>query len=63
LVFETDGYGGSNDNENVFGGTSQGRVTIGESKLLPTGTYFYIIKFSEDNPGQNSYSGYLYINR
>jgi gliding motility-associated-like protein/uncharacterized repeat protein (TIGR01451 family) len=63
LVFETDGYGGSNDHENVFGGTSEGRVTIGESKLLPTGTYFYIIKFSEDNPGQNSYSGYLYINR
>ena len=63
LVYDTDGYGGSNDSENVFRGFSEGRVTVRDSKLLPAGTYFYIIKFSGENPGRNSYAGYLYINR
>ncbi|MGV6829897.1 MAG: DUF7507 domain-containing protein, partial [Flavobacteriales bacterium] len=68
LVFETDGYGGSNGQENVFRGISEGRVTIRESKELPTGTYYYIITFSGseqgvDYPEKKEYSGYLYINR
>jgi gliding motility-associated-like protein len=64
LVFETDGYGGSNDSENVFVGVSEGRSTIAENDRLPTGTYYYIINFAGDNnPGKSSYAGYLYINR
>ena len=63
LVFETDGYGGSNDSDNVFAGLSEGRVTIQESNLLPSGTYYYIINFPGDNPGKSSYAGYLYLNR
>ncbi|WP_172966882.1 gliding motility-associated C-terminal domain-containing protein, partial [Patiriisocius marinistellae] len=63
LVFETDGYGGSDDTENVFVGISEGRETIEKDKLLPTGTYYYIIKFNGDNPGEDSYAGYLYLNR
>ncbi len=63
LVFETDGYGGSDGKQNVFRGISEGRVTIQEDKELPTGTYFYILTFPADNPGKASYTGYLYINR
>jgi gliding motility-associated-like protein len=64
LVYETDGYGGSNDSENVFKGLSEGRVTVQESDRLPSGTYYYIITFPGDNnPGKQSYAGYLYINR
>ncbi|AFL81482.1 conserved repeat protein [Aequorivita sublithincola DSM 14238] len=63
LVFETDGYGGSDDKQNVFSGISEGRVTVEQSKELPTGTYFYILTFPGENPGKGSYNGYLYINR
>lgn len=72
LVYETTNYGGSNDEENVFRGISEGRVTILEDELLPTGTYYYVLKFTGQNPGElgsypedgkESYAGYLYINR
>jgi len=62
LVWETDGY---NESDNVFRGESNGRATINAGELLPTGTYFYILTFTggETPEGQNSYTGYLYINR
>jgi gliding motility-associated-like protein/uncharacterized repeat protein (TIGR01451 family) len=61
LVFETDGY---RNETNDFRGVSEGRVTVKQGDLLPTGTYFYIIRFTGDeNPGNSSYSGYLYLNR
>tara|TARA_B110000503_G_scaffold137336_1_gene221385 strand:- start:13034 stop:14863 length:1830 start_codon:yes stop_codon:yes gene_type:complete len=63
LVFERDNYGGTNDEENVFAGRSEGRITIEQDRLLPTGTYYYIINFPEDNPGKKAYAGYLFINR
>jgi len=65
LVFETDGYGGSDGQKNVFRGISEGRVTVQDSKELPTGTYYYILTIISDNPpnGKSNYSGYLYINR
>ena len=63
LVWETDGYGGSNGRENVFEGYSDGRATIRSGELLPTGTYYYILTFPAENPGKSSYTGYLYINR
>ena len=64
LVYETDGYGqGDDDSINTFNGTSEGRVTVQEDKNLPTGTYFYILTFQGENPGKDSYRGYLYINR
>ena len=63
-VYQTNGYGGSNDTENVFTGYSEGRQTVSPGALLPTGTYYYIITFNgPDNPGLNSYAGYLYLNR
>ncbi|WP_415373962.1 gliding motility-associated C-terminal domain-containing protein [Patiriisocius sp. Uisw_017] len=63
LVWEASGYGGSNDAENVFVGESNGRATVSQDKLLITGTYYYVIKFNGNNPGQDSYAGYLYLNR
>ena len=61
-VYETSGY----DNINrVFKGYSEGRSTISSDQLLPTGTYFYILKYEYDLYGTNQQniekSGYLYI--
>ena len=60
LIFETNGY---NESSNVFKGESNARATIEGDRDVPTGTYFYIITFPDVNPGKDSYSGFLYINR
>ncbi len=60
LVYESENYGQGN---NLFYGISEGRATFQKDKELPSGTYFYILTFSGPNPGKDSYSGYLYINR
>ncbi len=69
LVFEADEYG-EFEFGNVFNGYSNGRSTINSDELLPTGTYFYILKFNgpelpEDDNGKpkDVFTGYLYINR
>ncbi|WP_181452327.1 gliding motility-associated C-terminal domain-containing protein [Flavobacterium aquaticum] len=62
-VYETSGY----DNINkVFSGYSDGRSTVSRNELLPTGTYFYILKYEYSYDGVNGKqmidkSGYLYI--
>ncbi|WP_222984066.1 gliding motility-associated C-terminal domain-containing protein [Flagellimonas meishanensis] len=60
LVFEAEGYGLSN---RFFNGQSEGRTTVAQERALPTGTYFYVLTFVGSNPGEESYSGYLYISR
>lgn len=60
LVYEISEYGQAN---NLFRGVSEGRASIATDRELPSGTYFYILTFPAENPGQKSYSGYLYINR
>lgn len=61
LVFEMDGY---NESDRVFRGVSEGRTTVRQGDELPTGTYYYILEiYGEENPGQRSYNGYLYLNR
>ncbi len=60
-VFETDNY---DTNGNVFNGDSQGRLTVNEDELLPTGTYFYVIEFdynNNGNTGRYKKAGYLYL--
>jgi len=60
-VYEINSYGQGN---NLFYGISEGRATLQQERELPSGTYFYILTFtSDENPGEESYSGYLYINR
>lgn len=60
LVYESDGYG---QGSNLFHGISDGRATLQKERELPSGTYFFILTFTGENPGSNKYSGYLYINR
>ncbi|WP_421809315.1 gliding motility-associated C-terminal domain-containing protein [Flagellimonas sp.] len=60
LVYEAEGYGIGNQ---VFTGVSEGQATIMKDRSLPSGTYFYILEFETENPGEANYSGYLYINR
>ncbi len=62
-VFDTKGY---DEHNNVFRGYSKGPLTIAPNKLLPTGTYFYILKYRVENENSNgkimTKSGYLYLN-
>jgi gliding motility-associated-like protein len=62
-VFEASNYDNIN---NVFKGYSDGRSTISRNELLPTGTYFYILKYEFSYDGINGRqniekAGYLYI--
>ena len=50
-----------NESDNMFRGYSDGRTTIKRGDKLPTGTYFYILKYNKDGKGIEK-SGYLYIN-
>jgi large repetitive protein len=64
LVWETDGYGGATGEDNVFDGFSNGRATINDNEILPTGTYFYILVRQDPASGETlKNNGYLYINR
>ena len=61
-VYDVTGYGQSG---RYFTGVSQGRATIGQSSLLPTGTYFYILRYKSDS-GTGTWKdrkGYLYLTR
>ncbi|TCI91782.1 gliding motility-associated C-terminal domain-containing protein [Tenacibaculum sp. M341] len=61
LVFETENY---DNDENVFKGISEGRLTIAQKEKLPTGTYFYVINYEYPNNGNFEMltkTGYLYI--
>ena len=52
LVYETKEY---NSNGNTFKGLSEGRATIVQDGLLPTGTYYYVIKYNLDLGNGTSY--------
>jgi gliding motility-associated-like protein len=60
LVYEVDGYG---QNDKVFKGISEGRVTVQQSEELPEGTYFYILRYVNFAGEEKQRSGYLYIKR
>ena len=60
-VFESDNYGVDGD---VFDGFSNGRLTVNDSKQLPTGTYYYILDYQYGNPSENNrhkQAGFLYL--
>ncbi|WP_206733887.1 gliding motility-associated C-terminal domain-containing protein [Flavobacterium stagni] len=59
-VFDTTNY----DNESrVFRGVSEGRATVNQSAELPTGTYFYILKYKNAEGNYVTKNGYLYLSR
>lgn len=60
LVYEASGY----DNKNItFNGISNGRTVVSKDEMLPAGTYFYILKYQENNGTAIDKSGYLYLNK
>ena len=60
LVYETVNY---DNNLNAFKGNSEGRTTIKKSDELPSGTYFYLLEFSDDQGKKYNRDGYLYLSR
>ncbi|MBO9586339.1 MAG: gliding motility-associated C-terminal domain-containing protein [Flavobacterium sp.] len=58
-VYEADSY---NESDVMFKGYSDGRTTVNRNAGLPSGTYFYILKYKKDNETIEK-SGYLYISR
>ncbi|UTN03174.1 gliding motility-associated C-terminal domain-containing protein [Flavobacterium bizetiae] len=59
LVYQTSGY---NESDRVFRGFSDGRATVNRDAGLPTGTYFYILKYRTNTQNKEK-AGYLYINQ
>ncbi|RTZ03543.1 hypothetical protein EKM02_01540 [Flavobacterium sp. RSP49] len=59
-VYDIQGY--DNDSKS-FKGFSEGRVSIKESNGLPSGTYFYIIKYVDLNGIGIDKTGYLQLSR
>ena len=60
LVYEETGY---NNALKSFKGVSEGRNTVNRNELLPDGTYFYILKYTDEENKKHDRSGYLYLNR
>ena len=56
-VYKAIGY---NNNNISFNGFSQNKLTVGDDKL-PGDTYFYILKYSDDQNNSFEKTGYLYI--
>jgi gliding motility-associated-like protein len=60
LVYDEIGY---DNNVKAFKGISEGKNTINKNQLLPDGTYFYILKYTDEENKNHDRSGYLYLNR
>ncbi|MFS4449701.1 HYR domain-containing protein [Maribacter sp. 2307UL18-2] len=60
IVFEREAY---NNKDNVFRGISEVKGTVNQSRELPDGTYFYVIKYVDFDGSSKSKAGYLHINR
>jgi len=59
-VYFREGY--LNDAD-AFDGTSQARATLNRGKELPVGTYYYILRYVNDDGESRQQAGYLYLNR
>ena len=60
LVYDVNGY---NNAMNSFKGISEGRSTLNKNEQLPGGTYFYVLKYTDEQNKNHDKSGYLYLNR
>ncbi|OXA84096.1 T9SS type B sorting domain-containing protein [Flavobacterium hercynium] len=60
LVFEREHY---NNNDIAFRGISEGRVTVKDSKGLPEGTYYYILRYKDRQSNPHQEAGYLYLTK
>lgn len=60
LVFERENY---NNEERAFRGLSEGRTTVKQSDGLPVGTYFYVLKYKDNQSNVHQEAGYLYLSK
>ena len=60
VVYEIEGYG---QNGKYFKGVSEGRITINKNEGLPIGTYFYVLRYVNNQGVSKERSGYLYLNK
>jgi uncharacterized repeat protein (TIGR01451 family)/gliding motility-associated-like protein len=60
LVFERENY---NNEERAFRGLSEGRTTVKQSDGLPVGTYFYVLKYKDNQSNAHQEAGYLYLSK
>ncbi|MFH6998676.1 gliding motility-associated C-terminal domain-containing protein [Flavobacterium sp. FlaQc-57] len=58
-VYEAKSY---NESDVMFSGYSDGRATVNRTDKLPTGTYFYTLKYNNNNGKTEKKAGYLYLN-
>ena len=59
-VYSASGYG---QNGRYFTGISDGRGVVSKSSLLPTGTYFYILRYKTGSGDFKELKGNLYLTR
>ncbi|EAR00635.1 T9SS C-terminal target domain-containing protein [Maribacter sp. HTCC2170] len=57
-VYEGNNY---NNQNNIFDGRSKGRSTVSASEYLPSGVYFYIFEYQNDDMKNITDSGYIYV--
>jgi gliding motility-associated-like protein/uncharacterized repeat protein (TIGR01451 family) len=60
LVYDAKNY---NNTTVVFRGQSEGRSTLKKAEELPSGTYFYVLKFTDTDGNTTQKANYLYISR
>jgi gliding motility-associated-like protein len=52
-----------NNQNNVFDGRSKGRSTVSVQEYLPSGVYYYIFEYQNNNQNNITDSGYFYISK
>lgn len=57
LVYQAKGY---NESDRVFRGEADGQASFNQGSKLPTGTYFYILKYNTGTKDKHK-QGYLYL--
>ncbi|WP_320814687.1 gliding motility-associated C-terminal domain-containing protein [Flavobacterium sp.] len=60
LIYETRGY---DNNFKAFRGQSEGRSTLNKNEGVPDGTYYYILKYVDEENKTHDKAGYLYVSK
>ena len=60
LIYETRGY---DNNFKAFRGQSEGRSTLNKNEGVPDGTYYYILKYVDEENKSHDKAGYLYVSK
>ncbi len=67
VVFEYTHNGDQFAESKMWDGSSDGRMTINKTKMLPAGTYFFVLDLNDpqnaNNPENDHKSGYIYLTK